>query len=70
MCIHINLDEKFLVNGKNGKVKRLECFEMVAQYHAYLEGTGHLKAAQHLLEDAFKGKKVITDLISQYQSTK
>lgn len=68
MCIFINLEEQCLVNGKTGGIKRLGCFTALAMYHSYMLSTKHPKAAQQLLDDAWKGKKVISDMIGQFHN--
>ena len=68
MCIHINLEERCLVDGKTGEIKYLDCFESLAIFHSYLLSSRHHNAANDLLHDAFRGKKVITELIDYFQN--
>jgi hypothetical protein len=63
MCILINIEEKVLIHNRTGKIKRITCFDTLALVHSYLRDRGHDKQANQLLDDAFKGKKVITELI-------
>ncbi len=65
--IHINLKEKCLVNSENGDIVRPTCWDHLAPYHSMLCGRGHKAAAQSLLEDVFRGEKVITKMIEKHQ---
>lgn len=66
MCILINHTEKVLIHSKTGKIKRIECFDSLAILHSYILDRGHDKLAQQMLLDAFKDKKVISDLIKSH----
>lgn len=66
MCIFINAEERCLINGKTGEIKRVDCFDSLVLFHSYLLASRHKAAARDLLHDAFKGKKVITELVESY----
>ena len=63
MCILIDTKHKTLVCSKTGKTVKLDCFDDLIAYHAYLLGRGGEKKALCVLKDAFNGSKVITDMV-------
>ena len=65
--IHLNTKERCLVNAETGEILRPSCIDDLISYHGYLKKTNEI-AAQTLLKDAFKGEKVITNLIAFAQS--
>ena len=67
MTIHINIKEQVLVDGSNGEILRVSCWNDLAPYHAYLKSRGHHQSAQLLLDNVFKGEKVITKMVENAQ---
>lgn len=65
--IHLNFDEKALVDSETGRIVKVDCFSTLAIMYSYLKQKGHCKAAKALLKDAFNGKKVISEMEEEYQ---
>lgn len=65
--IKIDIENKTLVNTVTGETLRPECFDYLSTYYAYLTDRKHYQVAEKLLEDVFKGEKVISKMIANAQ---
>jgi hypothetical protein len=65
--IHINHEEKALVNSKDGKLYRPHCWLDLVTYISYVQSRNHPVYAQHILERVFNGDKFITKMIGRAQ---
>lgn len=65
--IKINLKEKALINCDTAEVLRPHCWDSLIPYHSYLVGRRRFLAAASLLEEVFKGEKVISKMIENSQ---
>lgn len=65
--IHLNNKEKALVHSETGEIVRPRCYDDLSAYHSYLVGRKHYQAAQSMLQEVFKGEKVISKMIAASQ---
>jgi len=65
--IHINLKEQALVNSETGEILRPSCWVDLIAYHNYLISRDKKSAAQSMLQEVFKGEKVISKMIAAVQ---
>jgi len=65
--IKINLKERALVNCETAEIIRPSCFDDLVPYYSYLVDRNHKLVANKLLEDVFKGEKVISKMIANSQ---
>jgi len=68
--IKINFKEKALIDCETAEIVRPDCFDTLVAYHSYLVGKKRFAAAEKLLEDVFKGVKVISKMIDNAQKHK
>ncbi len=65
--ILINFKEKVLVDSVTGDIVKPNCWDDLIPYLSYVKNRGHETMAQHLLEEVFKGEKIITKMIQASQ---
>lgn len=65
--IVINLKEKALVDTDTGDIVRPNCWDDLIPYVSYVKNRGHPQLAQSILEEVFKGEKIITKMVTASQ---
>lgn len=65
--IHVNIKERALVNSETGEIVRPTCWDDLIAYHLYLISRKHGQAAQSILQEVFRGERVISKMITASQ---
>lgn len=64
------INEKCIINAKNGEIIRPSCFNDLVLYHNYVLDTDGEKAALQILKRVAQGEKVISDMVEYLQEYK
>jgi hypothetical protein len=58
-----NDNEKSITHEGSGKIIKPSCYDDLRAYTSYLLSRGHAKNINHVLDDVFKGEKIISKMI-------
>lgn len=56
-----------VIKNENGESYHINCYEDLKPYYAYISGKRGHETAQKMLENVFKGEKVMSELIERTQ---